>query len=114
VPGSLLTRSEARWQAAFITLGIAFAGSQLLDFATAQGLASMEPKGSVAEVNPLLAQVTDPVARQAIGFALKVGVVALVVWVASLQRRRIVTVALLIAGTAAGLYGAWSNTHPWW
>jgi hypothetical protein len=84
-----------------------------LDFATAQGLSSIEPRGAVAEVNPLLARITDPVARQYIGLALKIALVALVVWVARLQRRRIVAAALLLAGAAAGLYGAWSNTHPW-
>jgi hypothetical protein len=74
----------------------------------------MEPKGVVAEGNPLLAQIADPVARQYVGLALKVALVALVVWVASLQRRRVVAAALLLGGTVAGLYGAWSNTHPWW
>jgi hypothetical protein len=42
-------RSEAvqsrkrAWRIAFVVLAIAFAGGQLLDFATAQGLSSMEP-----------------------------------------------------------------------
>ena len=101
------------WRIAFVTLAIAFAGGQLLDFATAQGLSSTEPKGYFAESNPLLAQITDPVTRQYLGFALKVAVVIFVVWVARLQRRRAIGTALLFLGTMAGLFGAWSNLNPW-
>lgn len=97
-----------------MALAVALAASQFLDFATAQGLSSMEPRGAVAEANLLLAQIADPVARQYVGLALKIALVALVIWVASLQRRRVVAVALLLGGSVAGLYGAWSNTHPWW
>jgi hypothetical protein len=96
-----------------VSLAIAFAGGQLLDFATAQGLSSTEPKGYFAEVNPLLAQVTDPVARQYLGFALKVAVMIFVVWVARLQRRRAIGAGLLLLGTMAGLFGAFSNLNPW-
>jgi len=101
------------WRIAFATLALAFVVAQVLDFATAQGLATTEPKGYFAEVNPLLAQVTDPVARQYVGFALKVALVIFVVWVASLQRRRAVGRAVLMIGTGAGSFGAWSNLHPW-
>jgi hypothetical protein len=54
-------------------------GGQLLDFATAQGLSSTEPKGYFAEGNPLLAQISDPVTRQYLGFALKVAMVIFVI-----------------------------------
>jgi hypothetical protein len=104
---------DSAWRIAFVTLAIAFAGGQLLDFATAQGLSSTEPKGYFAEVNPLLAPITDPVARLLLGFALKVVVVIFVVWVARLQRRRAIGTALLLLGTMAGLFGAWSNMNPW-
>ena len=97
----------------FVALAIAFAGGQLLDFVTAQGLSSTEPKGYFAEVNPLLAPITDPVIRLFLGFALKVVVVIFVVWVARLQRRRAIGTALLLLGTMAGLFGAWSNMNPW-
>lgn len=125
MPRSLLTPTErgARsgavpsrewaWRIALVSLAIAFAGGQLLDFATAQGLSSTEPKGYFAEVNPLLAQVTDPVARQYLGFALKVAVMIFVVWVARLQRRRAIGAGLLLLGTMAGLFGAYSNLNPW-
>jgi hypothetical protein len=106
------SRDSAR-RVAFVTLTIAFAGGQLLDFATAQGLSSTEPRGYFAEVNPLLAQITDPVAGQVLGLALKVAVVIFVVWVARLQRRRAIGAALLLLGTMAGLFGAWSNVNPW-
>lgn len=104
---------ESAWRIASVTLAIAFAGGQLLDFLTAQGLATTEPRGYFAEVNPLLAQIADPVTRQVLGFALKVAVVIFVVWVARLQRRRAFGAALLLLGTMAGLYGAWSNVNPW-
>jgi hypothetical protein len=104
---------ESAWRIAFVTLAIAFAGGQLLDFATAQGLSSTEPKGYFAEVNPLLAQITDTVTRQYLGFALKVAVVIFVIWVARLQRRRPIGAVLLLLGTTAGLFGAWSNVNPW-
>jgi hypothetical protein len=87
--------------------------AQLFDFATAQGLSSTEPKGYFAEVNPLIAQIDDPVIRQYVGFALKVGVVIFVIGVARLQRRRALGVAILLVGTVAGLFGAWSNMNPW-
>jgi hypothetical protein len=104
---------ESAWRVVFVSLAIAFAGGQLLDFATAQGLSSTEPKGYFAEVNPLLAQIADPITRQYLGFALKVAVVIFVVWVARLQRRRAIGAALLLLGTMAGLFGAWSNVNPW-
>ena len=104
---------ESAWRIAFVSLAIAFAGGQLLDFATAQGLSSTEPKGYFAEVNPLLRQITDPVIREYLGLALKVAVVVFVVWVARLQRRRGVGAALLLLGTMAGLFGTWSNLNPW-
>ena len=104
---------EQAWSLAFVALAIAFAAGQVLDFATAQGLSSMEPRGYFAEANPLLARITDPVARAYAGFALKVAVVIFVVWVARLQRRRSVGAALLFLGTMAGLVGAWSNMNPW-
>ena len=112
-------RSEAvqsrgrAWRIAFVTLAIAFAGGQLLDFATAQGLSSTEPRGYFAEGNPLLAQISDPIVRLYLGFALKVAAVIFVVWVARLQRRRAIGAALLLLGTLAGLFGAWSNLNPW-
>ena len=102
------------WRIAFVILAIAFVGSQVLDFATAQGLSSIEPKGYFAETNPLLAQIPDPVIRACVGFALKVVLVVFVVWVARAQRRRAVGPALLLLGTMAGLFGAWSNWNPWW
>ena len=98
---------------AFLALAIAFAAAQALDFATAQGLATTEPAGYFAEVNPLLAQITDPVSRQVVGFALKVALVIFVVWVARLQRRRAISRAVLMIGIGAGSFGAWSNLHPW-
>ncbi len=104
---------ELAWRIAFVTLAIAFAGGQLLDFASAQGLSSTEPRGYFVEVNPLLAWITDPVIRLYVGFALKVAVVIFVVWVARLQRRRAIGRALLLLGTVAGLFGAWSNLNPW-
>lgn len=104
---------ESAWRIAFVTLAIAFAGGQALDFATAQGLSLTEPKGYFAEVNPLLAWITDPITRQYVGFALKVAVVIFVVWVARVQRRRAVGTVLLLLGTVAGLFGAWSNANPW-
>ena len=125
MPRSLLTPTERgersgagpsrdrAWRIAFVILAIAFAGGQLLDFATAQGLSSTEPRGHFAEVNPLLAQIADPVARQYLGFGLKVAVVILVVAVARLQRRRAIGSGLLLLGTVAGLYGAFSNLNPW-
>lgn len=105
---------EWAWRIAFVALAIAFAGGQLLDFATAQGLSSTEPKGYFAEGNPLLKQISDPVTRQYLGFALKVALVMFVVWVARLQRRRAIGTGLLLLGTMAGLFGAWSNVNPWW
>ena len=94
--GSEAVQSRERaWRIALITLAIAFASSQLLDFATAQGLSSTEPKGYFAEVNPLLAQIADPVSRLYLGFGLKVAVVIFVVWVVRLQRRRAIGAALL-------------------
>lgn len=110
--GAVPSRERA-WQIAFVTLAIAFAGGQLLDFATVQGLSSIEPKGYFVEANPLLAQIADPVTRAYVGFALKVAVVVLVVCVARLQRRRTVGMALLFVGTMAGLLGVWSNMNPW-
>lgn len=104
---------ERAWRIAYVTLAIAFAGGQLLDFATAQGLSSTEPKGYFAEVNPLLALISDPATRQYLGLALKVAVVIFVVWVARLQRRRAIGAALLLIGTMVGLFGAWSNMNPW-
>ena len=104
---------ESAWRIAFVALAIAFAVGQVLDFATAQGLSSTEPKGYFAEVNPLLSQITDPVTRQYLGFALKVALVIFVLWVARLQRRRVIGAGLLLLGTAAGLFGAWSNVNPW-
>ena len=104
---------ESAWRIAFVSLAIAFAGGQLLDFVTAQGLSSTEPKGYFAEINPLLAPITDPGTRLFLGFALKVVVVIFVVWVARLQRRRAIGTALLLLGTMAGLFGAWSNVNPW-
>jgi hypothetical protein len=101
------------WRIAFVILAIAFAGSQVLDLATAQGLSSIEPVGYFAETNLLLAQITDPVVRACVGIALKVALVILVVWVAKVQRRRAVGPALLLLGTMAGLFGAWSNMNPW-
>ena len=98
---------------AFFALAVAFAGSQLLDFLSAQGLSSTEPRGHFAEVNPLLAHIGDPVAREYLGFLLKVAVVVLVVGVARVQRRRAIGTGLLVIGTVAGLFGAWSNLHPW-
>ena len=105
---------ERAWRIAFVALATAFAGTQLLDFATAQGLSSTEPKGYFAEVNPLIAQITDPVIRQYVGFVLKVALVIFVVWVARLQRRRAIGTGLLLLGTMVGLFGAWSNLNPWW
>ncbi len=108
-------QSRARaWRIAFVTLAIAFVGGQLLDFATAQGLSSTEPRGYFAEGNPLLAQISDPIGRQYLGFALKVAGVIFVLWVAKLQRRRAIGAALLLLGTLAGLFGAWTNLNPWW
>ena len=98
----------------FVTLAIAFVCGQLLDFVTAQGLSSIEPRGSFAEANPLLARISDPIVRQCVGLALKVAAVIFVVWVARLQRRRAIGAALLLLGTLAGLFGAWSNVNPWW
>jgi hypothetical protein len=105
---------ELAWRIAFVTLAIAFAGGQLLDFATAQGLSSTEPRGYFAEGNPLLAQISDSVTRQYVGFALKVALVIFVVAVARLQRRRAIRTGLLLLGTVAGLFGTWSNLNPWW
>jgi hypothetical protein len=104
---------ESRWRIAFVTLAIAFAGAQVLDFVTAQGLSSIEPKGYFAESNLLLAQIADPVMRQVVGFALKVVLVIFVVWVARLQRRRPIGAGILLVGTMAGLIGAESNINPW-
>ena len=86
---------------AFGMLAIAFATAQLLDFATAQGLATTEPKGYFAEINPLVAQISDPVTRLYLGIALKVALVVFVVWVARLQRRRAIGRAVLMVGTGA-------------
>ena len=104
---------ESPSRIALVILAIAFASTQLLDFLTAQGLSSTEPKGYFAEVNPLLAQIADPVARLYLGFALKVAVVIFVIWVARLQRRRALGAAILLIGTMAGLFGTWSNLNPW-
>jgi uncharacterized membrane protein YsdA (DUF1294 family) len=113
-PGSDAAQARgSRWRIASAALVIAFAGGQILDFVTAQGLASTEPKGYFAEANPLLAQITDPVIRAYVGFALKVAAVIFVVWVAKMQRRRAVGTALLLLGTIAGLFGTWSNMNPW-
>jgi len=101
------------WRIAIVTLAIAFAGGQLFDFATAQGLSSTEPNGYFAEVNPLLALIADPVTRQYLGLALKVAMVIFVIGVASLQHRRAIGAAVLLVGTMAGLFGAWSNINPW-
>ncbi len=101
------------WRIVFGAIVVTFAGSQLIDFVTAQGLSSTEPKGYFAEFNPLLGQVSDPVVRQYLGFALKVAVVIFAVWVATLQRRRTVGIAILVVGTVAGAFGAWSNLNPW-
>lgn len=98
---------------AFVTLAIAFAAAQFLDFMTAQGLSSIEPKGYFAEANPLLAQIADPVTRLYVGFALKVALVIFVVWIARLQRRRTIGAGILLLGIIAGLHGAESNLHPW-
>ena len=111
-PEAVQSRERA-WRIAFVALAIAFAAGQLLDFLTAQGLSATEPRGYFAEVNPLLTQSTDPVTRQYLGVALKVAVVIFVVWVARLQRRRAIAALLLLLGTIAGLYGAWSNVNPW-
>ncbi len=109
-----LNQSRARtWRIAFVALAIAFVGGQLLDFASAQGLSSIEPAGYFGERNPLLAQISDPIVRQYVGFALKVAAVILVLSVAKLQRRRAIGVALLLLGTVVGLFGAWSNVNPW-
>ena len=104
---------ELAWRIAFVILGIAFAGGQLLDYATAQGQSSTEPRGYFAEGNPLLAQISDSVTREYVGFALKVALVIFVVAVARLQRRRAIGTGLLLLGTMAGLFGAWSNLNPW-
>jgi hypothetical protein len=45
---------------------------------------------------------------------LKVAALIFVVWVARLQHRRAIGVALLLLGTVAGLFGAWSTLNPWW
>ncbi len=108
-------QSRARaWRIAFVTLAIAFVGGQLLDFASAQGLSSIEPRGYFGEGNPLLARISDPIVRQYLGFALKVAAVIFVLWVAKVQRRRAIGAALLLLGTLVGLFGAWSNVNPWW
>ncbi len=98
----------------FGVLAIAFAGSQLLDLVTAQGLSSTEPRGAFAEGNPLLAPITDPVIRAYVGVALKVALVVFVLFVAKLQRRRAIGSAILLLGIMAGLFGTWSNANPWW
>ncbi len=103
-----------RWRVTSVALTAAFIGCQLLDFGTDQSLSAVEPRGAFAEGNPLLAQFTDPVVRQLLGLALKLALVTFVIWVAMLQRRRVLTAAVLVIGSIAGLFGAWSNTNPWW
>ncbi|MDQ2964307.1 MAG: hypothetical protein M3R57_00430 [Chloroflexota bacterium] len=101
------------WRIAFVSLAIAFAAAQFLDFMTAQGLSSIEPRGYFAEANPLLAQIADPLTRQFVGFGLKVALVIFVVWIARLQRRRAIGASILLLGIMAGLFGAESNMNPW-
>ena len=102
------------WPALLVILAIAFAASQLLDLVTAQGLSSTEPRGAFAEGNPLLAPIADPSIRAYVGIALKVALVVFVLFVAKVQRRHAIGAAVLLLGTMAGLFGAWTNANPWW
>ena len=91
----------------FVGLCIAFTVAQLTDYATHLGLSYF------AESNPLLTLFRDVVDHKVYEFVLKVALVGFVIWVARLQRRRAIGLALLLLGTIAGVLGALSNVNAW-
>ena len=86
---------------------IAFAVAQLPFTRTHLGLSYY------AESNPVLVLFRDVVDHKVYEFVLKVALVGFVIWVARLQRRRAIGLALLLLGTIAGVLGALSNVNAW-
>jgi len=80
----------------------AFTIAQVADLASALVVAR--------ELNPIAATI---VSRPVLAFALKIGLIALVVATAEIcdRRRPLLARIVLVIGTAAGLLGALSNTH---
>ena len=83
-------------------LVVAFSLAQVADLASALVVAR--------ELNPLAATI---VSRPLLAFALKIGLIALVVATAEIcdRRRPVLARMVLVIGTVAGLLGALSNTH---
>jgi len=79
-------------------------------FTLAQALDLLLALAVARELNPIAASIVE---RPLLGLALKLALVALVVAVAEIcdRRRPLLARVVLLIGTAAGLFGALSDTH---